>query len=110
MKRSRSGHSGADASYFMMRVHSTCASGASAIGVPGCPEFAFWTASIARPRTTLIPRCSISPLTSATATPLVWRVRAAYATYPPTPVCRTLCELVQEGIVGADAQEFEAAG
>ena len=33
-----------------MRVHSTWASGASAIGVPGCPELAFWTASIARPR------------------------------------------------------------
>src|SRR5689334_16096822 len=49
----------------MMRVHSTCAAGASAIGVPGCPEFAFCTASIANPRMTLTPRCSSSSLTPA---------------------------------------------
>src|SRR5215217_4591032 len=45
-KRSRSGQSASAASYRRMRVKSTCASGASAIGVPGWPELAFWTASI----------------------------------------------------------------
>src|SRR3954462_8078933 len=49
----------------MMRVNNTCASGASAIGVPGWPEFAFSTASIARPRTTLIARCSSSLVVTA---------------------------------------------
>src|SRR5262245_24881388 len=44
----------------MTRVHSTCASGASAIGVPGWPEFAFCTASIAKPRMTLTPSWSRS--------------------------------------------------
>jgi hypothetical protein len=51
------------ASYFMMRVNNTCASGANAIGVPGCPEFARCTASIDRPRMTLIARCSSSLVT-----------------------------------------------
>src|SRR5689334_17594560 len=44
----------------MTRVNSTCASGASAIGVPGCPFSARCTASIDSPRTTLIARCSRS--------------------------------------------------
>src|SRR5262245_21996804 len=43
----------------MTRVNSTCTRGASAIGVPGCPEFAFCTASIASARTTLTARSSI---------------------------------------------------
>src|SRR5690606_19041418 len=42
----------------MMRVHSTWARGASAIAVPGCPLRAAWGASMARPRTTLMARCS----------------------------------------------------
>src|ERR687898_487190 len=42
----------------MMRVHSTCASGASAIAVPGWPLLAAWGASMARPRMTLMARCS----------------------------------------------------
>src|SRR5271166_3993592 len=39
----------------MMRVHSTCASGARAIAVPECPESACSGASMARPQITLIP-------------------------------------------------------
>ena len=50
------------------RVNSTCASGASAIGVPGWPEFAFCTASIARPRITLMPRCSRSVTATSSST------------------------------------------
>src|SRR5690606_4609646 len=42
----------------MMRVHSTWARGASAIAVPGCPLRAAWGASMARPRITLMARCS----------------------------------------------------
>ena len=53
--RSRSGQLGAFGSYRMMRVQSTWASGASAIAVPEWPELAFSGASMARPRTTLIP-------------------------------------------------------
>src|ERR1700752_3595091 len=41
----------------MIRVHSTCASGASAMPVPGCPALAFWGPSMQRPRMTLIARC-----------------------------------------------------
>src|SRR4051812_10083819 len=49
-----------DASYFMTRVHNTYASGASAMPVPGWPEFAAWGPSMQRPRMTLIARCSRS--------------------------------------------------
>src|SRR6478672_7728177 len=55
-KRSRSGHSGWSGACFMTSVYSTYASGASAIAVPGCPEFAFCTASIARHRIVSIER------------------------------------------------------
>jgi hypothetical protein len=34
-----------------MRLQRTYAAGASAMGVPGCPESAFWTASIESVRT-----------------------------------------------------------
>jgi hypothetical protein len=44
----------------MCRVNSAYASGASAIGVPGCPELAFWTASIDNVRTVLMERRSRS--------------------------------------------------
>src|SRR6478672_10312068 len=44
----------------MIRVNSTCARGASAMGVPGWPELARCTASIDSPRITSIPRCSSS--------------------------------------------------
>src|SRR5581483_6984845 len=60
MKRSRSGQSGAVASYFMILVNSTWARGARAMAVPGWPELAFWGASMARPRMTLMPSCSRS--------------------------------------------------
>ena len=46
MKRSRSIQSGFDGLWCITRVYSMYASGASAIGVPGWPEFAFCTASI----------------------------------------------------------------
>ena len=35
----------------MNRVHKVLAMQAVPIGIPGCPEFAFWTASMARPLT-----------------------------------------------------------
>src|SRR5204863_9830296 len=44
----------------MTRVHSTCANGASAMPVPGCPEFAACGPSMQMPRMTLIARCSRS--------------------------------------------------
>jgi hypothetical protein len=40
----------------MIRVYSVYASGASAIAVPGCPEFALWGASMENPRMALIVR------------------------------------------------------
>src|SRR3954451_3594063 len=45
-KRSRSIHWESAGSCFMTRVNSAYVTGARAIGVPGWPEFAFWTASI----------------------------------------------------------------
>ena len=60
----------------MIRVHSTWASGASAIAVPGCPELAGWGASIARPRMTLIACCSSSnPASPAVDSDPTQRVR-----------------------------------
>src|SRR5437588_6011422 len=44
----------------MMRVHSTCANGANAIPVPGCPFFAASGPSMLMPRMTLIASCSRS--------------------------------------------------
>src|SRR5579875_3956317 len=41
----------------MMRVNRTWPSGAKAMAVPGCPEWACWGASMARPRITAIPNC-----------------------------------------------------
>jgi hypothetical protein len=43
------------------------------MGVPGCPELAAWTASMARPLTTLIARAS----TSFVITPLFMGATAA---------------------------------
>ena len=43
----------------MMRVHRTWARGASAIAVPGWPESAARGASMANPRMTLMPSCSV---------------------------------------------------
>src|SRR5512143_4227152 len=51
----QSGFAGLYRRYF---VHSRYDSGASPIGVPGCPDFAFWTASIDRNRMALIARIS----------------------------------------------------
>src|SRR6187397_711023 len=45
-KRSRSGQSGCVGAWRRNLVHRTYAIGAAPIGAPGCPEFAFWTASI----------------------------------------------------------------
>jgi hypothetical protein len=42
-------------------MNSVYASGASAIAVPGWPEFACWTASIARARIVSIDRLAMSP-------------------------------------------------
>src|SRR5262249_17794845 len=53
-KRSRFGQIGSTGSKRMTRFQSVYTSGASAIGVPGCPEFACCTASIDRVRMVLI--------------------------------------------------------
>src|ERR1700751_5050260 len=53
MKRSRSGHFGSDGLWRKCRIHSAQAISAIPIGIPGWPEFAFWTASIARARMAL---------------------------------------------------------
>src|SRR5919108_559172 len=57
-KRSRSGHVGSIGAWRRKRVQSTYAIGAAPIGAPGCPEFAFWTASIERVRMVSIARRS----------------------------------------------------
>src|SRR5579872_2241279 len=59
-KRSRLGQSGCAASYRKCLVKSRYASGASAIGVPGCPEFACCTASMDSVRTVLMHNSSRS--------------------------------------------------
>src|SRR5262245_2119329 len=55
-KRSRSGQDGSVGSWRITSRYSRYATGASAIAVPGCPEFAFWTASMARVRIVSIAR------------------------------------------------------
>ncbi len=72
MKRSRSGQVGSAGSWRMIRVNRTCANGASAMAVPGWPESAFWGASMARPRTTLIPSCSSSASVTGRTVPAGW--------------------------------------
>src|SRR5712664_4181796 len=49
-KRSRPGHAGFFGLWRRKRRHSTSAISAMPIGMPGWPEFAFWTASIASAR------------------------------------------------------------
>src|SRR4028118_421391 len=69
MKRPRSGHRGFSGWWRRNLVKMVYATGASAIGVPGWPEFAFCTASIARARivstesasTLLVPRSKVVP-------------------------------------------------
>ena len=56
-KRSRSGQCGSPGSC-LISCHRTYATGARAIGVPGWPEFAFWTASMASVRMVVIDRSS----------------------------------------------------
>src|SRR5512143_3494010 len=56
--RSRPTQSGFAGLYRRYFVHSRYESGASPIGVPGCPDFAFWTASTDRNRIALIARFS----------------------------------------------------
>src|SRR5437016_4647371 len=57
--RSRLGQIGSCGSKRRTRCQSVYTSGASAIGVPGCPDFACWTASIERVRMVLIATCII---------------------------------------------------
>src|SRR6266436_7054599 len=57
--RSRLGQMGSCGSKRMTRFQSVYTSGASAIGVPVCPDFACWTASIERVRMVLIATCII---------------------------------------------------
>src|SRR6266705_808283 len=57
--RSRLGQIGSFGSKRMTRFQSVYTSGASAIGVPGCPDFACWTASMERVRMVLIANCII---------------------------------------------------
>jgi hypothetical protein len=54
MKRSRFIHFGFAGWKCRNRSQRTCTTGAKAIGVPGWPEFAFWTASMARVRIVLM--------------------------------------------------------
>src|SRR5262249_54532501 len=61
-KRSRFGQIGSSGSKCMTRFQSVYTSGASAIGVPGCPDFACCTASIDRVRIVLIDSWSSSSL------------------------------------------------
>src|SRR5215210_2744748 len=69
MNRSRSGQRGFSGLWRRNLVKMVYATGASAIGVPGWPELAFCTASIARARmvsiesasTLLVPRSKIIP-------------------------------------------------
>src|SRR5262252_4863442 len=58
-KRSRFGQIGSTGSKRMTRFQSVYTSGASASGVPGCPDFACWTTSIERVRMVLIANCTI---------------------------------------------------
>src|SRR5580692_3354248 len=53
-KRSRFSHFGSAGSYFRKYCHSENITGARPMGAPGCPEFAFCTASIARVRIVLM--------------------------------------------------------
>src|SRR5215471_20437461 len=58
-KRSRLGQMGSCGSKRRTRFQIVYTSGASAIGVPGCPDFACCTASIERVRMVLIANCVI---------------------------------------------------
>src|SRR5580698_350798 len=53
-KRSRLGQMGSCGSKRITRFHKVYTRGASAIGVPGCPDLACWTASIERVRIVLM--------------------------------------------------------
>src|SRR6516164_10419068 len=68
-KRSRFGQIGSFGSKYMVRFHRVYTRGASAIGVPGCPEFACCTASMERVRMVLIQSWStvVSAVGSATS-------------------------------------------
>src|SRR5581483_4536211 len=57
--RSRFGQIGSVGSKRRNCCHKLYTTGASAIGVPGCPELACWTASMASVRMVLIESCSI---------------------------------------------------
>src|SRR5437879_11510815 len=57
--RSRSGHWGLRGLWRRCRVHRTYPIVAAPMGRPGCPEFAFWTASMDSVRIVLMQRSSI---------------------------------------------------
>src|SRR6516165_1855794 len=61
-KRSRFGHMGSDGSKFMTRFQMVYTSGARAIGVPGWPDLAAWTASMDNVRMVLTHNSSGSVL------------------------------------------------
>jgi hypothetical protein len=63
-KRSRSGQIGCSGSNRRWRCQSAYATGAMAMGVPGCPELACWMASIASVRMVLMLRVSTSVVVS----------------------------------------------
>ena len=60
MKRSRSIQLGLAGLWRISRVNSVYATGARPIGAPGCPELAFWTASIDSVRIVLMHSSSSS--------------------------------------------------
>src|SRR5215469_16568236 len=60
------------------RCHSVYATGAIPIGVPGCPELAFWTASMHRPRIVLMDSVSRSVVVKLASVRDRFRARARF--------------------------------
>src|SRR5262249_30029339 len=87
-KRSRFGQIGSTGSKRMTRFHSVYTSGASAIGVPGCPDFACWTASIDNVRMQLIDNWSNCALVIGRDDPGAAVVIALIFASPTSRSCR----------------------
>src|SRR5205807_6768971 len=66
-KRSRLGQIGSSGSKRSRRFQRQYATGAMAMGVPGCPELAACTASMARQRMVLTANCSIADFVAVRA-------------------------------------------
>src|SRR5215831_10999913 len=77
MKRSRLGQIGSSGSNRSKRCHKQYATGASAIGVPGCPELAACTASMDRVRMVLMQRRSRSGGGPAMRPPVAVRLKGS---------------------------------